>query len=112
MTSATSRASTGDVFAAPNGRRIVSSLAIESAALQGTRNVFRPGEVADDDLGPGRAKCRGAIVLSPNEGPDGQVAPTEDLDDLSAHATEVSRGTRDENRCVNRHGGESFTGGF
>jgi len=89
------------------GRRDAHAEIHTSAALQGTRDVRGAGEVADDDLGPGRTKCLGPVVVSPHESPDGQVAATEDLDDLSAHSAETPRGAGDENRCVDRHGCES-----
>ena len=42
-----------------------------SAAFEGPRDVPRPGEVADDDLGPGRSEGLGPVVFAMNKGPDG-----------------------------------------
>ena len=63
-----------------------------AAAFQGSRDVFDSGEVADDDLGSGRAKCLGTVVVGPDERPDGSVASAEDLDDLPVHAAGARRG--------------------
>ena len=62
------------------------------------RDVFGPGEVAHDDLGPRRPERLGPVVLRPHEGPDRQALAAEDVDHLSAHSAEPACGAGHEDR--------------
>src|SRR5262249_52896232 len=77
------------------------------AALQGPREVPRPREVADNDLGAEGPQRVGACVLATDQRGAGKVAPAQQLDQGTPHAAHTARRSGDEDRTQVRHGRSS-----
>ena len=72
--------------------------------VEGRRDICRPREVTDDDVGAERAQGIGAVVVVVRHRSYGPPALTQQRHDLAAHAADSPAGTRhqDETRLSHR----------
>jgi len=74
-----------------------------ATGVDGTCDVFGPGEITHDDLRTGPAQRVGALIVASDEGPDRNLPLKQNPDDGTADAADLSRRSRNQYRLLYAH---------
>jgi hypothetical protein len=74
-----------------------------ATGVDGTCEVFGPGEITHEDLRPGPAQRVGALIVAADEGPDRNLPLKQNPDDAAADAADLSRRSRNQYRLLCAH---------
>jgi hypothetical protein len=74
-----------------------------ATGVDGTCEVFGPGEITHEDLRPGPAQRVGALIVAADEGPDRNLPLKQNPDYAAADAADLSRRSRNQYRLLCAH---------